>query len=115
MTEDQQQTEQQKESDQLRQRRANFEELGRLGVYEAVHPESEAGLELGRQALSHLGVPAGDIQRFADKVRRARNRIVSASNAAPRLSIGASRKCGPTALAPSAIGSAETATTATAT
>ena len=45
-------------------------ELGRLGVYEAVHPESEAGLELVRQALSHLGVPAGDIQRFADEVRR---------------------------------------------
>ena len=47
-----------------------LEELGRLGVYEAVHPESEAGLELGRQALSHLDVPAGDIQRFADEVRR---------------------------------------------
>jgi CPA2 family monovalent cation:H+ antiporter-2 len=47
-----------------------LEELGRLGIYEAVHPESEAGLELGRQALSHLGVPAGDVQRFADKVRR---------------------------------------------
>ena len=47
-----------------------LEELGRLGVYEAVHPESEAGLELGRQALSHLGVPVGDIQRFADEVRR---------------------------------------------
>jgi CPA2 family monovalent cation:H+ antiporter-2 len=45
-------------------------ELGRLGVYEAVHPESEAGLELGRQALSHLGVEAVDIQRFADEVRR---------------------------------------------
>lgn len=47
-----------------------LEELGRLGVYEAVHPESEAGLELGRQALNHLGVPVGDIQRFEDKVRR---------------------------------------------
>src|SRR5215213_2186343 len=47
-----------------------LEELGRLGVYEAVHPESEAGLELGRQALSHLGVQAGDVQRFADEVRR---------------------------------------------
>ena len=46
-----------------------LEELGRLGVYEAVHPESEAGLELGRQALSHLGVAAGDVQRFADEVR----------------------------------------------
>jgi CPA2 family monovalent cation:H+ antiporter-2 len=47
-----------------------LEELGRAGVYEAVHPESEAGLELGRQALSHLGVAIGDIQRFADEVRR---------------------------------------------
>ncbi|MDQ3794648.1 MAG: cation:proton antiporter [Actinomycetota bacterium] len=47
-----------------------LEELGRLGVYEAVHPESEAGLELGRQALYHLGVAVGDIQRFADEVRR---------------------------------------------
>jgi len=47
-----------------------LEELGRLGVYEAVHPESEAGLELGRQALNHLGVRVGDIQRFADEVRR---------------------------------------------
>jgi len=47
-----------------------LDELGRLGVYEAVHPESEAGLELGRQALYHLGVTAEDIQRFADEVRR---------------------------------------------
>jgi CPA2 family monovalent cation:H+ antiporter-2 len=47
-----------------------LDELGRLGVYEAVHPESEAGLELGRQALYHLGVGVGDIQRFADEVRR---------------------------------------------
>src|SRR5918997_3214052 len=47
-----------------------LDELGRLGVYEAVHPESEAGLELGRQALYHLGAGAGEIQRFADEVRR---------------------------------------------
>lgn len=47
-----------------------LEELGRIGVYEAVQPEFEAGLELGRQALSHLGVGAGDIQRFSDRVRR---------------------------------------------
>jgi len=47
-----------------------LEELGSLGVYEAVQPEFEAGLELGRQALSHLGVGAGDIQRFSDRVRR---------------------------------------------
>jgi CPA2 family monovalent cation:H+ antiporter-2 len=47
-----------------------LEELARLGVYEAVQPEFEAGLELGRQALSHLGVEAGEIQRFSDRVRR---------------------------------------------
>jgi CPA2 family monovalent cation:H+ antiporter-2 len=49
---------------------AQLEELGRLGVYEAVQPEFEAGLELGRQALSHLGIGAGEIQRFSDQVRR---------------------------------------------
>jgi monovalent cation:H+ antiporter-2, CPA2 family len=47
-----------------------LEELARLGVYEAVQPEFEAGLELGRQALSHLGVDAGEIQRLSDRVRR---------------------------------------------
>ena len=47
-----------------------LEELRRLGVYEAVQPEFEAGLELGRQALSHLGIGAGEIQRFSDQVRR---------------------------------------------
>jgi CPA2 family monovalent cation:H+ antiporter-2 len=46
-----------------------LEELRRLGVYEAVQPEFEAGLELGRQALSHLGIGAGEIQRFSDQVR----------------------------------------------
>lgn len=47
-----------------------LEELGRLGVYEAVQPEFEAGLELGRQALAHLGLGAGEIQRFSDQIRR---------------------------------------------
>src|ERR1700730_11802505 len=37
MTEEPQQTEQQQESDQLRQRRANFEELQRLGVMAYPH------------------------------------------------------------------------------
>ena len=46
-----------------------LEELRDLGVYEAVQPEFEAALELGRQALSHLGVGAGEIQRFSDRVR----------------------------------------------
>ncbi len=46
-----------------------LEELRDLGVYEAVQPEFEAALELGRQALSHLGVGAEEIQRFSDRVR----------------------------------------------
>ncbi len=50
--------------------REHLEDLGRLGVYEAVQPEFEAGIELGRQALVHLGVGAGKIQRFSDQVRR---------------------------------------------
>ena len=47
-----------------------LEELSRLGVYEVVQPEFEAGLELARQALWHLGMGAGEIQRFSDQVRR---------------------------------------------
>lgn len=47
-----------------------LEDLGRLGVYEAVQPEFEAALELGRQALVHLGIGAADVQRFSDTVRR---------------------------------------------
>ncbi|MGB3635326.1 MAG: cation:proton antiporter [Rubrobacteraceae bacterium] len=46
-----------------------LEELGKLGVYEAVQPEFEAALELGRQALSHLDIGATEIQRFSDRVR----------------------------------------------
>lgn len=45
-------------------------DLSRLGVYEAVQPELEAGLELGRQALLGLGFGAGEAQRFSDRVRR---------------------------------------------
>lgn len=47
-----------------------LEDLGALGVYEAVQPEMEAGLELGRQALVHMGFGAGEVQRFSDGVRR---------------------------------------------
>jgi monovalent cation:H+ antiporter-2, CPA2 family len=47
-----------------------LEDLGRLGVYEAVQPELEAGLELARQALARFGVPAEEAQNFADGVRR---------------------------------------------
>ena len=44
-------------------------ELANLGVYEAVQPEMEAGLEMVRQVLSHYGKPAAEVQRFADAVR----------------------------------------------
>jgi monovalent cation:H+ antiporter-2, CPA2 family len=47
-----------------------LEDLGRLGVYEAVQPELEAGLELARQALARFGVAPEEAQTFADGVRR---------------------------------------------
>src|SRR5919112_1892921 len=47
-----------------------LEDLSRLGVYEAVQPELEAGVELRPQALVHLGIGAGEIQRFSDQVRQ---------------------------------------------
>ena len=45
-------------------------DLGRLGVYEAVQPELEAGLELARQAIARLGVDAEEAHNFADRGRR---------------------------------------------
>lgn len=57
-----------------------LEELKALDVYEAVQPEFEAALELGRQALSHLGVGAAEIQRFSDRVRRELYAPVSADS-----------------------------------
>jgi K+:H+ antiporter len=47
-----------------------LEDLGRLGVFEAVQPELEAGLELARQALARFGVSAEEAHNFADGVRR---------------------------------------------
>jgi len=44
--------------------------LQELGIYEVVQPESEAGLEIARQALLHLDVAPIEIQRFVDSVRR---------------------------------------------
>ncbi len=43
--------------------------LHALGVQEVVQPEFEAGLEMTRQTLLHLGIPATEIQRFTDAVR----------------------------------------------
>jgi CPA2 family monovalent cation:H+ antiporter-2 len=47
-----------------------LEDLGRLGIYEAVQPELEAGLELARQAVARFGVDAEEAHNFADGVRR---------------------------------------------
>lgn len=40
------------------------------GVYMAVLPEMEAGLEIARQALIHLDVPVNIIQQYTDSVRQ---------------------------------------------
>jgi CPA2 family monovalent cation:H+ antiporter-2 len=44
--------------------------LHESGVYEVVQPEFEAGLEITRQALLHLKVPATRIQGYTDALRR---------------------------------------------
>jgi CPA2 family monovalent cation:H+ antiporter-2 len=59
-----------------------LEDLGRLGVYEAVQPELEAGLELARQALARFGVAAEEAQTFADSVRRELYAPISGEEAA---------------------------------
>jgi len=40
------------------------------GVYEVVQPEFEASLDITRQALLHLNIPATEIHRFTDAVRK---------------------------------------------
>jgi CPA2 family monovalent cation:H+ antiporter-2 len=47
-----------------------IKDLRKRGVTEVVQPELEAGLEITRQALLHLGVPLAQIFRYADAVRR---------------------------------------------
>ncbi|MDY0039464.1 MAG: cation:proton antiporter [Desulforhabdus sp.] len=44
--------------------------LFKKGATEVVQPEFEAGLEITRQALLHLHVPATEILRYTDAVRR---------------------------------------------
>jgi CPA2 family monovalent cation:H+ antiporter-2 len=41
-----------------------------LEVHEIVQPQFEASLEITRQALLHLNIPATEIQRFTDAVRQ---------------------------------------------
>jgi CPA2 family monovalent cation:H+ antiporter-2 len=43
-----------------------------LGIQEVASPEFEAGIEMTRQALIHLNVPAYDILRVASAIRRER-------------------------------------------
>jgi len=59
-----------------------LKDLGRLGVYEAVQPELEAGLELARQALARFGVAAEEAHNFADGVRRELYAPISGEEAA---------------------------------
>ena len=40
------------------------------GANQVVQPEFEAGLEMTRQALLHLQVPATEILRYTDTIRR---------------------------------------------
>ncbi len=47
-----------------------LDELRELGIHEVVLPQLEAGLEITRQALVHLDVPAEDVGRFSDEVRQ---------------------------------------------
>lgn len=44
--------------------------LHELGIYEVVQPESEAGLEIARQALLYLDISPAEIERFLAAVRR---------------------------------------------
>lgn len=41
-----------------------------MGVADVVLPEFEAGLEMTRQALLHLRIPAQEIQRYTESIRR---------------------------------------------
>jgi lysyl-tRNA synthetase, class II len=58
MTDEQQQTDQQKESDQLRQRRANFEELQRLGV--TAYPHAFTRTDTVAELVKAHGQTSGD-------------------------------------------------------
>jgi len=39
------------------------------GIHELVQPQFEAGMEIARQALLHLGVSSAEIQHYSDQVR----------------------------------------------
>ena len=47
-----------------------MEMLRGLGAHEVVQPSFEAGLEMTRQALLHMEIPAKDVYQYSDAVRR---------------------------------------------
>jgi CPA2 family monovalent cation:H+ antiporter-2 len=49
---------------------AHTRALYESGIYMAVLPEMEAGLEIARQALLHMDVPVNVIQQYTDDVRQ---------------------------------------------
>jgi CPA2 family monovalent cation:H+ antiporter-2 len=49
---------------------AQLEVLRDLGIHEVVQPEFEAGIEMMRQALLHFDLPADEIERLSDSVRK---------------------------------------------
>jgi len=49
---------------------ACLNDLYGIGVYEVVQPQRETGLEITRQALIHLDVPADEIARLMERARR---------------------------------------------
>ncbi len=44
--------------------------LHKREVYEVIQPEFEAGLEITRQALLHMDIPATEIQKYTDAIRK---------------------------------------------
>jgi CPA2 family monovalent cation:H+ antiporter-2 len=49
---------------------AGVPRLAELGATDVIHPELEGGLEILRHTLLRLGLPASEVQQYADAVRR---------------------------------------------
>lgn len=60
--------------------RAGVQRLTRLGAQDVIHPELEGGLEVMRHTLLALNFPAGQVQHFADTVRREQYDTALSSN-----------------------------------
>lgn len=50
--------------------RSGVNRLAQLGAQEVIHPELEGGLEIVRLTLLRLGVPEGEVSKYAEAVRR---------------------------------------------